>query len=770
MIRRFGAGLLAVLLATLVPTGAAAPGAAVSADRVAVDPVLQGTVLDVPQPVADALRSGKWDEAVAALRAIPLDTLPGDRKSAWAFLVAWSTLHTDRSADAVDMLPLLEAAPAGDETVLPESWRHAVRGELLLAKGAPEEALAELALVDPASAVGPRAVMAAHAALRKLDREQEAWARVEALVARPDPVPGNAPALLALAERAGLASPDARPYVVRLQVGYPGSPEDLAVKAAPSGGNWTWQERVRRAEGLANAGEWQAAIDLTAAITDPEARGTSTDACRLRYVRGRSLTKKNAQTEASTVLADVARSCVDAEGDYGAKGTYLLGQALHRRKAYAEAAKAYQDLAAMYPKSSLADDGLTRAGNALLEVGRADEARALWEKALRDFPTGDTVPEALLRLAFSRYRDGDPADAIAIAEKLAALPLDGDGLRVVGGSYWAARWRLYPDVNAPSKPTTDAAARDAAIAGWKALCEEHPQSFYAVLAAARLYEVAPPVAAALSRPARHDRGEVPVAWDVRPSTLRDARFRDAVALFRLGLATEALAELSLSGVGDLEPDERAWVSQLRIASGDWLLAHDELRRWLMSHPIGTLGPHEPRTVRIAYPDRYWEEVRGVVKPAWHFEPRLFHALVREESNFNRNIKSFAGAWGLSQLMPATAQQTAGWLGMKVTTDDLRDPVTNLTIGSRYLEAMHTQLGNSPYLALAAYNGGAGNVNKWLTANGNLPTDEFVENIPFDETRGYVTRVMGTWQVYRWQFDEDRPPFPDLSAFNHRAKP
>ncbi len=756
--RLVAAALLAASPASSAPDGAH-PG-----DVVAIDPELQRAVWPVPQPATDRLRAEDWPAAVAALRAVPLDGLVGDQKSAWAFLVAWAAVHTDHPEQALDVLPLLAPTPA-----VPDAWGAAVRGELLLAAGKAEEALVELAKVDAASAVGPRAAMAAHEALRGLGREQEAWERVEALVARPDPAPGNAAALLALARRAGLESPVGRGHALRIQVFYPGTPEDEAVKGLGTSG-WTWQERARRAEGLANAGQWQAAIELTAGITDPEAKGSSIDACRLRYVRGRSLTKKNAQSEAAAVLADVASACAGVEGDYGAKGAYLLGQALHRRKAYAEAAAAYRALAETFPASSVADDGLTKAGAALLEVGRDAEARALWERALTEFPTGDTVPEALLRLAFARYEAGDPADAIAVAEQLAALPLDGDGLRVVGGKYWAARWRMYPTASAPSKATTDATARAEAIAGWTAVCEQHPQSFYALLSAARLYEVAPAVAAALARPDPHDRGEEPVAWSVRASTLRDARFRDAISLLRLSLANEGLAELALDGVGEWTPDERAWVTGLRIEAGDWLFAHDEMRRWLTTHPIGTLGEHERRIVRVAYPDRYWEQVRASVKPGWHYEPRLFHALVREESNFNREIVSFAGAHGLSQLMPATAQQTAGWLGMKVTTADLRDPVTNLTIGARYLEAMHTQLGNSPYLALAAYNGGAGNVNKWLTAEQNPPTDEFVENIPFDETRGYVTRVMGTWQVYRWQFDEDAPPFPDLSAFNHRAKP
>jgi soluble lytic murein transglycosylase len=122
-------------------------------------------------------------------------------------------------------------------------------------------------------------------------------------------------------------------------------------------------------------------------------------------------------------------------------------------------------------------------------------------------------------------------------------------------------------------------------------------------------------------------------------------------------------------------------------------------------------------------------------------------------------------------MPETAKQTAGWLGLPLPTlDELYEPDVNLAIGARYLDAMHRQLGGNSFLALAAYNAGAGNVGNWIEQTGNPPTDELVERIPFEETRGYVKRVMGSWQTMRWWFDRDEPPFPDLVRFSHAALP
>jgi soluble lytic murein transglycosylase len=108
--------------------------------------------------------------------------------------------------------------------------------------------------------------------------------------------------------------------------------------------------------------------------------------------------------------------------------------------------------------------------------------------------------------------------------------------------------------------------------------------------------------------------------------------------------------------------------------------------------------------------------------------------------------------------------------MKITTAQLYDPVTNLTLGARYLDFLHDHFNGNSLLCLAGYNAGQGNVGKWLKAYGNLPTDEFVERIPFRETRKYVKAVSASWQIYRLLEPETQSVFPELSPFNHKAVP
>ena len=119
-------------------------------------------------------------------------------------------------------------------------------------------------------------------------------------------------------------------------------------------------------------------------------------------------------------------------------------------------------------------------------------------------------------------------------------------------------------------------------------------------------------------------------------------------------------------------------------------------------------------------------------------------------------------------MPATARQVGGWLGMSVSKETSFDPYSNLRIGTRYMEYLQDRFEGNMFLAVAGYNAGEGNVEKWLRERGNKPTDEYIEDIPYRETRGYVKRVLGTYQVYRTVYDPGTP-FQDWSAYNHKAK-
>lgn len=136
------------------------------------------------------------------------------------------------------------------------------------------------------------------------------------------------------------------------------------------------------------------------------------------------------------------------------------------------------------------------------------------------------------------------------------------------------------------------------------------------------------------------------------------------------------------------------------------------------------------------------------------EPALIHGIIRQESTFNTQIVSSAGARGLMQLMPSTAQLVAGKLGLKHSVPRLTaDPAFNMTLGSAYLSELIDRFNGSYILAIAGYNAGPGRVRQWIQAygdprSGNIDPVDWIELIPIYETRNYVQRVMEAVLVYR----------------------
>lgn len=141
--------------------------------------------------------------------------------------------------------------------------------------------------------------------------------------------------------------------------------------------------------------------------------------------------------------------------------------------------------------------------------------------------------------------------------------------------------------------------------------------------------------------------------------------------------------------------------------------------------------------RLVYPLNYYNEIKK-----YSVSPTLVMALIREESYFNKDAQSSVGARGLMQLMPATAKEFAG-----VDAEDLFKPELNIKIGSAYYNKLKKSLNNSDISAVAAYNGGIGATGRWMKELSYMDTDEFVEQIPYPETKNYVKKVFRTYWNY-----------------------
>ena len=175
------------------------------------------------------------------------------------------------------------------------------------------------------------------------------------------------------------------------------------------------------------------------------------------------------------------------------------------------------------------------------------------------------------------------------------------------------------------------------------------------------------------------------------------------------------------------------------SQGNALLMYTSLRRaWPQ------LATAEQDTVpvyflKMYYPMKYSDAIEKYAKRQ-NIDPNLVRGLILQESYYNTKAKSRVGATGLMQLMPPTAKEHAKRLHVPFAVSRLENPEVNVELGTYHLRMLENMFNGNPYLAVASYNAGQGNVLKWRRAAPRKPLDEFIESIPFPETRNYVKRV------------------------------
>jgi soluble lytic murein transglycosylase len=283
------------------------------------------------------------------------------------------------------------------------------------------------------------------------------------------------------------------------------------------------------------------------------------------------------------------------------------------------------------------------------------------------------------------------------------------------------RWRYWA-----ARTAEKLGEREAARAGYAAVLPT--DNWYAVLSAARLGRRYAPTPVPLPR---DDAALGRVAAE--PGLVR------ARELLLCGLPGEANGEWR-AALDALDRDGQ--VQAVRLASGwGW-----HLQAIAAAAKLGLYDDYE-----LFYPRPYDTEVRGAVARTG-LPPSLVYAIIRQESLYRPDAASGAGALGLMQLLPSTAQATARGAGQPVPSrTDLLLPEVNVPLGAAYLRGLLDRSGGQLPLAVAGYNAGPAAVARWLPA-APMETDVWVENIPFNETRSYVQRVHWHSLVFEWLAD------------------
>jgi soluble lytic murein transglycosylase len=404
----------------------------------------------------------------------------------------------------------------------------------------------------------------------------------------------------------------------------------------------------------------------------------------------------------------------------------LEGVKLQQRRGREQTLAAIDRLVRQYPRSPEAAEALLIKADLLEGASRAADARAVYQQLAKGYPDETSAGTALWRLGWSAWFKSAAAEAASLWSRIPRIR-GGSGHRDAA-AYWAGRANEVRG------------EREQAERQFAQVVAEAPRTYYGVLAGRRT--PGQPV------PARAPAAAVALPADPLEPLRADGRYARIEALRAVGLgqqADEELDELARRSHGDhrrLFAISAVWAQEAR---------HDLALRILKRHFYGVARSGTDAAPRafweLLYPMAWQAELSAAARSA-AVDPLLVAAVVREESAYNPRARSRVGARGLMQLMPDTARPLARARGLEFAGGELLDdPGANLEMGAAYFSGLLREFGD-PRLATAAYNAGPRRVRDWWSARRGSDVEAWVEHIPYDETRGFVKRVMLSWDEYR----------------------
>ena len=614
-----------------------------------------------------------------------------------------------------------------------------------------------------------------------------ARARAELLLARAAEQAGQFDSAAARYARAAGNAPDAASWLLLRSAGSTLDPALRAQRLAALG-QGPWRSRVPRTEAGArlraadsagaaaafdSAGQWDDALRLRLALARSAAdsaalrafvlarvgRGGSRAAVAVQLLdraRLRLTPAQELEVARAIATADASRAITGWERAFAAGlGTpadrLARADAVFRTGRYEAAAAAYRQVPAASPQGGLAAyraaRSEVRAGKAAVarphlraipsrfpgdtqaaasalylladlatDEGRDADARDAWLALARRYPTSTLAPASRFRAAMAAWLAKDARTAAQEWEALARDPRGGT--ERLAATYWAGRARA------------SLGETDSALARWREVIVRDSLTYYAMLAARRLGRAVPaPVAQA-------DRAPVVGA-------ALDEAARRALVLDSLGLGEEADAEYDwIVATAPARAEELLGAAELVLARG-----HPARAIRLARRAQAADAPADARLYRLLYPLPH-DDVLVQESARRGLSPALVAGLIRQESTFEPEATSRAGARGLMQLMPDVGRATARRLGYAEWDPALLWlPDVSLELGTVHLRELLERF-TPPAYALAAYNAGGHRVRAWTTRRGADDPEVFADRIPYVETRDYVRIVQRNAATYQ----------------------
>ncbi|MES2222755.1 MAG: transglycosylase SLT domain-containing protein [Acidobacteriota bacterium] len=522
----------------------------------------------------------------------------------------------------------------------------------------------------------------------------------------------------------------AQEMYTRLYVGDPTSAESIQVPAQMQqmGINppFTIAERTRHADGLYLAGKYgAAAAEYESLAQDPQVIGTA-EVNKL-LARAAVATFKQSKHVNPSQLVRLS----DTDDEAGATRLYLRMETARDAKDVAQVKALVGQLEQRFPKSRWTAEALFSAGNMALVTNDIPTAIQYYGDLAQRFPDSAMASTSHWHAAWLTYRVGDKKTAgLLFDEQIERYP---DDTHISAAIYW--RGVVYQEFD--KDPASAAAC-------YQKLVHSYSQYYYAQLAKQRLDALGAVEPASLPQLAHLREPKVPeLTTDIPEDDVHVERAKL--------LANAGLNQYIVSEIGD-SPDSSTWSAyaeaQLYSSYGENWRAMRVLKQKLQSYfalPMDAI----PRPYwDLLFPQPYWPVLQGDSQQQG-LDPFLVASLIRQESEFNPTVISYANAWGLMQLLPRVGSALARQQHVRpYRTEFLLIPQVNLKLGTVYFKQLMDEFNGQPEYALAAYNAGDDRVKTWLANGpyGSLP--EFVESIPFTQTREYVEAIMRNREMYR----------------------
>ncbi len=442
------------------------------------------------------------------------------------------------------------------------------------------------------------------------------------------------------------------------------------------------------------------------------------------------------------------------------RNTYRAGRGYHLNGKRKEAKLAYQQLIQQFPDGKETGLGLRRlaslspspealnylnlvitkfpdeAAEALLAkadileaLGSDTSAAQARQSVLTQYASSDAAAEYRWQVAKTKAEQGKLAEAWQWAQPITTQSPDSE--LAPEAAFWVGRWAI------------NLGRQNEAKAAFEHVLARYPESFYAWRSAKFL---------------GWDVGDFTTVRNVTPEVVRPpvrsplpAGSDTLKELHQLGQDWDAWANWQVEFKNRQEPTvaEQFTDGAIRLGVGDNLQGINQV--WNLKHRETTEEQEQWQALRSQ--SAYWYTLFPLpfIEPVvnWsqqrQLNPLLVMALIRQESRFEPEIRSIAGATGLMQVMPGTGQ----WIADKIQLKDynLKNPNDNVKLGTWYLDYTHQEYSNHSLLAVASYNAGPGNVAKWIREYSFTDADAFIEEIPFSETKGYVEAVFENYWNY-----------------------